>query len=537
MITQNRSAVRLKKARPFTLHCSLLLVIFIYAFLGGVVFNKLESGALRDYKERRHNESLECLQRVLDSQNHGLTFNETLEHTLKCWKIESDERSEWGYVTATLYGFGIVTTLGYNRIAPITTKGRLFCMLYGIVGIPLTMIIIANVGQYLREFAGNCRKKFATYKARRQDVEKAPNHVIEEDVEDASVEYSSLVLLLVFCAYIALGAWLLPLLKGKSDFINGLYYNFLCLTAMDFGQLVPQRAAFLPVTFIYVCFGLAITTIAIEVGSEYMQKLHHIGERVKNVAHTKIKFNGKTLSVMELLFAVGKKCGVEPRFIESLDLDNVVERTIAVKEGREAPPDTNDEYLPPEPSPKFEMDNVPPPPPENFPTEEGIRKPSLGSLKAFQICDGQSILPIDATPIEETVLTWHQPLIIAKPKEIVISLEDLVHVVSMPPTAEVHEHVISAEIFMPAYEQKMPAICTTLAAVNEKEPLTFEAKKEKYACHSKKLFETYREEWSRINQQNERRRSTRRDSSATNLLKLGEQKKYPSCTSLQKKSK
>lgn len=70
-----------------------------------------------------------------------------------------DERSEWSFVTATLYGFGIVTTLGYNRIAPITYAGRLFCIVYGICGIPLTMIIIANVGQYLNNFAGDSRRK------------------------------------------------------------------------------------------------------------------------------------------------------------------------------------------------------------------------------------------------------------------------------------------------------------------------------------------------------------------------------------------
>ncbi|KHJ90072.1 hypothetical protein OESDEN_10090, partial [Oesophagostomum dentatum] len=49
----------------------------------------------------------------------------------------------------------------------------------------------------------------------------------------------------------------------QIDFFNGLYFNFLCLTAIDFGQLVPTRVAFLPITFLYVCLGLAITTIAI----------------------------------------------------------------------------------------------------------------------------------------------------------------------------------------------------------------------------------------------------------------------------------
>uniref|UniRef100_A0A1I7XC99 Potassium channel domain-containing protein n=1 Tax=Heterorhabditis bacteriophora TaxID=37862 RepID=A0A1I7XC99_HETBA len=103
----------------------------------------------------------------------------------------------------------------YNRITPITYAGRLFCIVYGICGIPITMIIIANVGQYLNNFAGDSRRK---------------------------VSY----------------------ILTAIDFFNGLYYNFLCLTAIDFGQLVPSRVAFLPITFLYVCLGLAITTIAID---------------------------------------------------------------------------------------------------------------------------------------------------------------------------------------------------------------------------------------------------------------------------------
>uniref|UniRef100_A0A1I7YYR3 Ion_trans_2 domain-containing protein n=1 Tax=Steinernema glaseri TaxID=37863 RepID=A0A1I7YYR3_9BILA len=241
MITQyNQKAPRqLRKAKPFTLHCSLLLVVFLYAFFGGLIFTRLESNALERQKTEQYQEKLNCASRIINAGIVERDINRTVEDIVQCWAAEKDERSEWGYMTAWLYGFGICTTLGYNRIAPITTKGRLFCMLYGVIGIPMTMIIIANVGQYLREFAGRWRKTIEIYRARRRESKVEEGRV--EDVEDASIEYVSIALLLVFSAYIALGAWLLPLLNGQIDFINGLYYNFLCLTAMDFGQLAPQK--------------------------------------------------------------------------------------------------------------------------------------------------------------------------------------------------------------------------------------------------------------------------------------------------------
>jgi hypothetical protein len=115
----------------------------------------------------------------------------------------------------------------------------------------------------------------------------------EEDDDETSTELLSIALLLAFLSYVAIGALLLPLLNGEFDFLNGLYYNFLVLTAIDFGALVPTRVEFLPITFLYVCVGLAITTLAIEVGSTYLKKLHHLGQQVKNVASQRVWFGGK----------------------------------------------------------------------------------------------------------------------------------------------------------------------------------------------------------------------------------------------------
>ncbi|KAK0401319.1 hypothetical protein QR680_015712 [Steinernema hermaphroditum] len=337
-------------AKPLTIHFVLLLFVFSYAFLGGIAFQFLEADALEQQRKDGYQSTFDCVAKALEEDTKNKTINETVDATSHCWNLQRDERSEWGYMTATLYGFGIVTTLGYNRIAPVTMAGRIFCMVYGIIGIPITMIIIASVGQYLREFAGSFRHKMQSYKVRRRlsmflDTD-------EELDEEASIELVSIAVLVVFFLYIAFGAWLLPLLNGQSDFFNGLYYNFLCLTAMDFGQLAPEKVIFVPVTLCYVCFGLAITTIAIEVMANYMRRLHFIGRRVKNVANTRITFGGKTLRVKDLLQAVGKKWGIDPKTMHGIDLDDVVERAIARREGMDIPEDSLEECHPQEPEHK-----------------------------------------------------------------------------------------------------------------------------------------------------------------------------------------
>lgn len=78
------------------------------------------------------------------------------------------------------------------------------------------------------------------------------------------------------------------------------------------------------------------------------------------------------MKVTDLLHAVGKKLGIDPQIIDNMDLDNVVERAIAIQEGRPPPPDTDElpEMAPllekRSDSPKF-IDDEPPPLPENSP--------------------------------------------------------------------------------------------------------------------------------------------------------------------------
>uniref|UniRef100_A0A915N1J5 Potassium channel domain-containing protein n=1 Tax=Meloidogyne javanica TaxID=6303 RepID=A0A915N1J5_MELJA len=164
-----------------------------------------------------------------------------------------DERMEWNLKNAALFGFGILTTLGYGKIEPRTTQGRLFTVFYGFLGVPFTF----------------------------------------------------------------LGAILIDWLDEQVDFPNGIYFAFLCLTAIEYGKLIPSEVIYLPIVIVYICFGLAISTIALDIGSTYVKKLYYLGRKIRNIASIKI-----CLRVRELLVALGQNIGLEPA------------NAIQVKEGR-----------------------------------------------------------------------------------------------------------------------------------------------------------------------------------------------------------
>ena len=54
-------------------------------------------------------------------------------------------------------------TLGYGNFAAETFSGRLFCLFFGIIGIPLTLTVLADVGGVM---AGSLEKLWSSNKLR-----------------------------------------------------------------------------------------------------------------------------------------------------------------------------------------------------------------------------------------------------------------------------------------------------------------------------------------------------------------------------------
>ncbi|VDK56523.1 unnamed protein product [Cylicostephanus goldi] len=63
---------------------------------------------------------------------------------------ENDDGYEyWSLMDSVLFCFTVITTIGYGNVAPRSFNGRLFVILYGLVGVPFTMLAIANLGKFL----------------------------------------------------------------------------------------------------------------------------------------------------------------------------------------------------------------------------------------------------------------------------------------------------------------------------------------------------------------------------------------------------
>lgn len=346
--------------KPLLVNFFCVLFLIAYSVLGGLVFLHFEYPYSQFMRQRDIDSRLDCVQSVMRAPNRS---RDELAHLITQYCIADrkyeDERMEWNLKNAVLFGFGILTTLGYGKIEPETTNGRIFTVIYGFIGVPFTVIIFTNFGRYLQNLERFIRKRYCS--PIRRKVSRSLSLGAAQNVEpEETNQISPLTLMGIVILYLAMGAALVAFINDEADFFNGIYFAFLCFTAIEYGALIPKNSAYLPLIIVYICLGLAISTIALDIGSTYVRKLYYLGRKLRNIANVKIWFGAKELRVKELITALGHNIGLEPTVLCDLDLDELVQNALYVKEGKlDRVPQTHmlmDGIWPPELVPLFLKD-------------------------------------------------------------------------------------------------------------------------------------------------------------------------------------
>ncbi|KAG8320287.1 potassium channel subfamily K member 15-like [Homalodisca vitripennis] len=147
---------------------ALSLLVLGYVFLGGVLFQRLESG--HELKQRAvvRNFRDECLRElwtiterlnVLYERNWTHLVDAQLrkfeksvvEATKKNGYDMRDSDLHWSFSGAVLYSVTVVTTIGYGNVTPRTAEGKVITMLYALVGVPLMLVCLSNLGTMLAQ--------------------------------------------------------------------------------------------------------------------------------------------------------------------------------------------------------------------------------------------------------------------------------------------------------------------------------------------------------------------------------------------------
>ncbi|XP_012583574.1 PREDICTED: potassium channel subfamily K member 15 [Condylura cristata] len=140
---------------------------------------------------------------------------------------------------------------GYGHAAPGTDSGKVFCMFYALLGIPLTLVTFQSLGERL-----NALVRRLLLAAKRCLGLRRPR---------VSTENMVVAGLLVCAATLALGAVAFAHFEGWT-FFHAYYYCFITLTTIGFGDFVAlqsdealqRKPPYVAFSFLYILLGLTV---------------------------------------------------------------------------------------------------------------------------------------------------------------------------------------------------------------------------------------------------------------------------------------
>ncbi|KAK7505483.1 hypothetical protein BaRGS_00003228 [Batillaria attramentaria] len=131
----------------------LFSVLLVYLLVGALVFHVLEFEKSAPSDITSSEFFLEFLTNHPNVSTTDLTdFASRVASLAKDGAVvgnSSDVDNGWTYATAIFFCVTVITTVGYGNISPSTDGGKVLCLLYALVGIPLMATLLAGVGSTL----------------------------------------------------------------------------------------------------------------------------------------------------------------------------------------------------------------------------------------------------------------------------------------------------------------------------------------------------------------------------------------------------
>ncbi|XP_006901594.1 PREDICTED: potassium channel subfamily K member 4 [Elephantulus edwardii] len=237
---------------------ALLALVLLYLVSGALVFQALE----QPHEQQAQRELGEVREKFLKA--HPCVSEQELGHFIKevsdalgggadpeVNSTSNSSHSVWNLGSAFFFSGTIITTIGYGNTALRTDAGRLFCIFYALVGIPLFGILLAGVGDRLgsslRRGIGHIEAIFLKW------------HVPPELVR----VLSAVLFLLIGCLlFVLTPMFVFCYVEGWSK-LEAIYFVIVTLTTVGFGDYVagtdPKQdtPTYQPLVWFWILFGLA----------------------------------------------------------------------------------------------------------------------------------------------------------------------------------------------------------------------------------------------------------------------------------------
>uniref|UniRef100_A0A7I4YPK2 Ion channel n=1 Tax=Haemonchus contortus TaxID=6289 RepID=A0A7I4YPK2_HAECO len=265
-------------------HLCMLILVLVYTLLGAAMFFTIEAKHEHHTVAERKaalDKSLFIIARQLMSLQNGtdifanmssaeefvkstyisLLKDESLYEGSTYWKASDTDNFKWTYASAFFFSMNLYTTTGYGSIAAESILGRICVMWYSMLTIPITLVVIRDLGQATLV----CLTKVYAHilvKVRRTMGYLEPH---EDSMISLPIKFCLMLLagyLLFTAAFIYLfDDWMGYIPHSGLSFFTSLYFSYISISTIGLGDIMPNNATFHPIISILFFFGMPVMKV------------------------------------------------------------------------------------------------------------------------------------------------------------------------------------------------------------------------------------------------------------------------------------
>ncbi|XP_056620857.1 potassium channel subfamily K member 5b isoform X2 [Triplophysa dalaica] len=225
--------------------------IIFYLSIGAAIFQILEEPWWKSAVQTYENQKEDIL------KNYSCLTKDDLEHIIKVVAQAAGKGvtvtggkqfNNWNWENAVIFAATVITTIGYGNVAPKSAGGRVFCILYGLCGIPLCLTWISELGT----FFGGRAKRLSQVLLHKGLIAKKVQFVC-----------TAIFLLWGFLVHLIIPSFVFMCFENWT-YLEGLYFSFTTMTTVGFGDYVagvnPEisyPALYRFFVQLWICLGLA----------------------------------------------------------------------------------------------------------------------------------------------------------------------------------------------------------------------------------------------------------------------------------------
>ncbi|KAH7724510.1 uncoordinated protein 58 [Aphelenchoides avenae] len=227
--------------------------------------------------------------------------------------------NKWTFPTSLLYVLTVLTTcgqplcttvvrysvsLGYGEVSVDTDTGKIFSVIFALVGIPLMFITAADIGKFLSEtlltFVKNwgrmtrrvkgfflrvlCHQKYVRRKS--LNSSNGPMDQIDialgiEGLPEEKLWFPIGAYVACICLYCSVGSLMFINWERKWSFIHAFHFGFNLIVTVGLGDIVVTDYVFLSLIVAFVIVGLSVVTMCVDLASThlkaYFTRIHYFG--------------------------------------------------------------------------------------------------------------------------------------------------------------------------------------------------------------------------------------------------------------------